>query len=168
MAIRLLLLIGVALASSGCATMQDISYRKSHRCRAYVNSIVTFNAPILNKHYTHGYREGYYDLSTGKRCKPPILPPHEYWKSCYQDCRGQEKIAEWYRGYEQGMIAAEKATGSHFHQIRPHGLCPPSAVGMATYDGPIGPEGVPAAPSETIPSPQTQPGAGLDTIFPVP
>jgi hypothetical protein len=154
MAIRIIIL-SIVLASSGCATIQDVYYCRSHKTRAFVGSYVTLNAPILNSDYTHGWRDGYYDFSTGRRCKPPVLPPHEYWKPCYQDYAGQRKIAEWYRGYQNGMIAAEKATGTSFHKIRPHGLEPQADLGMAGHEDVIGGEMVPTpAPTEVEPIPQ--------------
>lgn len=118
------------LPACGCASMQDFTYRQSHRAKAFCSSYWTWNAPILNCDYTDGWRTGYFDYSTGRRCKPPVLPPHKYWSSCYQSCKGQKEIAEWYRGYEAGMIEAEKRCGNCFHQIRPHGDC-------ETHEGPL-------------------------------
>ncbi|MBA4017515.1 MAG: hypothetical protein C0483_10115 [Pirellula sp.] len=112
----------------GCASTQDFCYRQSHKCDAYWKSISTGNAPMLNCHYKDGWREGYFDYSTGRRCKPPTLPPKKYWSSCYEGCEGQKAISEWYAGYQKGMIEAEKRCGNCWHEIRPRSDCLPPGV----------------------------------------
>jgi hypothetical protein len=36
------------------------------------------------------------------------MPPRCYWKHCYQNCEGRQKIDAWYQGYAHGAMAAEE------------------------------------------------------------
>lgn len=130
---RLMIISSIVVAFSGCASTQDFCYKHSHKCDAYWRSITTGNAPMFNCHYKDGWREGYFDYSTGRRCKPPTLPPKQYWSSCYQGCEGQKAISEWYAGYQKGMIEAEKVCGNCWHEIRPRTDCLPPGVGTSSF-----------------------------------
>jgi hypothetical protein len=117
---QLLTLISMMSLTMGCASMQDFHYKRSHELSAFCSSLTSKDVPCFDGDLKAGYRQGHFDLSTGRTCKPPTLPPKKYWAPCYQSCKGQQAIANWYRGYELGMIAAEKECGGCFHTIRPH------------------------------------------------
>ena len=130
---RFILLSALVLPLVGCASTQDFCYKQSHKCSAHWRSIVTGNSSVLNCDYSDGWREGYFDYSTGRRCKPPTLPPKKYWSTCYQGCEGQKKISEWYSGYQKGMIEAEKVCGNCWHEIRPRSDCLPPGMGTSSF-----------------------------------
>ncbi|MBL9090253.1 MAG: hypothetical protein JNL96_03460 [Planctomycetaceae bacterium] len=139
-----------AAATTGCASIQDFHYEQCHKFEAHWSSMTAPEVPFFDKDFKHGWRQGYYDFSTGRACKPPVLPPKEYWAPCYQSCHGQAQIAQWYAGYQKGMIAAEKKCGNCFHIVRPH--LEHGSPGLADLP-PLGPaytSDVSVPPTETI------------------
>jgi hypothetical protein len=170
----LTLLVSVQL---GCASIQDVQYKSTHCIKAHAASAFAPRCPHFNDDYKCGYAQGYYDYSLNRKCKPPTIPPKEYWKAKYESPRGQQQIEAWYRGYEMGMLASEQDCGNCWHRLHPRGLMncePPLAYPMnhsvpsedqhvvpnpSGSQRPIGPESIP------IPVPQVEEDLSL---FPPP
>lgn len=123
-----ILMFGV-LSTLGCASIQDVNYKASHCLQAHLASTFAPRCPHFNSDYKCGFSQGYYDYSMNRKCKPPTIPPKEYWKAKYENPRGQQQIEAWYRGYEMGMLASEQDCGNCWHRLHPHGLL--------TFDSPL-------------------------------
>lgn len=55
-----------------------------------------------------GFEDGFVDyLEAGGTGHAPPLPPRRYWKAKYQTPGGRRAVEDWFRGYEQGAIAAQ-------------------------------------------------------------
>lgn len=118
-------------SSIGCAVgagLQDAQYCIANKTRAEISWLTCNDWKQrwdLGSDYGCGYKQGYYDASTGRGCKLPAVPPPCYWSAKYQSCEGQQAIAAWYRGYQCGAAAAEGNGYPNFHAV-PVGPCSPS------------------------------------------
>ena len=107
---RVLLILCVAI--SGCAGTEDYQYRCLNRLRAvcaWREAPSPYADSCFASDFACGWREGYYEVSAGGSGEPPPVPPEEYWSTHYQNCEGQQAIEAWYRGYQEGAIAAEQS-----------------------------------------------------------
>lgn len=91
-------------AHSAWLEMSDCYQNVEHRCD-----------------FADGFRDGYRATAEmGDHCLPTV-PPRKYWKHCYQDCEGRQKIDAWYEGYSHGMLAANQDGVYHYQHIPYYG-----------------------------------------------
>jgi len=155
------LLLGLTLC--GCATIQDYHYNIVQRCRA--DSAYRENYGLwshCSHDYQDGWKQGYYDLSTGQCEELPATPPHKYWNPSYQSLEGRAAIEDWYSGWQDGATAAVQDGRPYFHpvvasptppvnQFNPHNFhCGPGAHDAL--------EGMPPAAPTHEPQPQVHVG----------
>lgn len=71
--------------------------------------------------FSGGFCDGYRATADrGDHCLP-MMPPRKYWKHCYENCEGRQKIDAWYEGYAHGMLAANQDGIYHYRQIPYYG-----------------------------------------------
>ena len=138
----LLGLCACALANSGCDVFVNIAHRavidplqyheptdellSCARMRIQANSAWhDFEREscdvAYSRHYARGFKTGFVEqLETGL-VEPPVLPPREYWKVCYETPEGHRDINDWFDGYRAGAIAAE-ASGHRQYIVIPVAL----------------------------------------------
>ncbi len=125
----LVLLAGSAVTGcSGFASMQDLHYSWTNKHRAssaWLSQTSGAQRRELGNDYAKGFKQGFYDASTGRGCKTPAVPPPCYWSTKYQCCEGQKCIQDWFRGYQCGVVASEGKGFPGFHDV-PVGPCAPT------------------------------------------
>jgi len=110
------LLLGLSLC--GCATFQDYHYNFVQHCRADSAFKASYGWWSSCSHdYQDGWKQGYYDLSTGQCEDLPAIPPHKYWNAHYQSLDGRAAVEEWYSGWQDGATAATQDGRPYFHQV---------------------------------------------------
>jgi hypothetical protein len=126
--------IAILLITPGCAAIQDWHYNEVNCLRtecAWIKCAGSVRCVICASDYGHGWKEGYFCVSTGGSGQPPTLPPKKYWCAKYQNSDGQQAIADWYAGFQDGVIMAERRGAGQYHYLHPHGLptgCPEQYV----------------------------------------
>ena len=123
-----LLVVSTATGCSGFASMQDLHYSWTNKHRAsaaWLSQTSSAQRRELGNDYAKGFKQGFYDASTGRGCKTPAVPPPCYWSTKYQSCDGQQCIQDWFRGYQCGVVAAEGKGFPGFHDV-PVGPCAPT------------------------------------------
>ncbi|MCE9606804.1 MAG: hypothetical protein K8U03_18105 [Planctomycetia bacterium] len=151
--------IGLVLLTTGCADFQELSIEQRNRNAAYCAwkrvrwEYQQQGVPYrIREHVGRGFQQGYYDVSMGSSGQIPLFPPNDYWGVKYQSAEGSAYIGAWFRGYQDGAIAAEKDGLASFNQI-PSSWAPPATpsdpTGALTRGEFDGDEIVPAVP--TIP-----------------
>lgn len=126
------LLLGLSLC--GCATMQDYHYNLVQRYRAstaYHESYGLWSE--CSRDYKDGWKQGYFDLSTGQCEEPPATPPHHYWNASFQSLEGQAAIADWYSGWQDGATAAVQDGRPYFHPVVASPTAPASNAGPPCF-----------------------------------
>lgn len=63
----------------------------------------------LIEHIGRGFQQGFVDVAGGSSGELPLFPPNTYWGPGYQNTRGNEMIAAWFRGYSDGAMAGEQS-----------------------------------------------------------
>jgi hypothetical protein len=194
-------MIAIVLAATGCAGFQELSIEQRNRNAAYCAwkrvrwEYQQQGVPYrIREHLGRGFQQGYYDVSMGGNGSVPLFPPNVYWGVKYQNEAGSAAIGAWFRGYQDGAIAAEKDGLASFNQI-PSSWAPPAQPGDPSgaltrdeFDGdqeivpavPVVPPAAipgPAMPMQTPPSelppllqpetPATPPAAALP-VLPLP
>lgn len=194
-------LIAIVLAATGCAGFQELSIEQRNRNAAYCAwkrvrwEYQQQGVPYrIREHLGRGFQQGYYDVAMGGNGSVPLFPPNVYWGVKYQNEAGSAAIGAWFRGYQDGAIAAEKDGLASFNQI-PSSWAPPAQPGDPSgaltrdeFDGDqeivpavpvVPPAGIPgpAMPMQTPPSelppllqPETPatPPAGTLPVLPLP
>jgi hypothetical protein len=155
------LLLGLSLC--GCATLQDYQYNLVQRCRA--DSAYKENYGLwshCSHDYQDGWKQGYYDLSTGQCEELPATPPHKYWHAKYQSQDGRAAIEDWYSGWQDGATAAVQHGRPYFHPIVASPTAPVNQYNAHNFHcGPGGDElleGMPPTPPTHEPQPQVHVG----------
>jgi hypothetical protein len=152
----------LAASLCGCATVQDYHYCLVQKYRA--DSAWKASYGILghacSSDYQDGWKQGYYDISTGQCEEPPAVPPHKYWNASYQSLEGKAAVEDWYSGWQDGATAAVQDGNSYFHPIPASPTVPQGPVGPHMFHGggdgaaplmDIGPEKLPpAAPTHDL------------------
>ncbi len=125
----LVLLAGSTVTGcSGFASMQDLHYSWTNKHRAssaWLCQTTSAQRRDLGNDYAKGFKQGFYDASTGRGCKTPAVPPPCYWSTKYQCCEGQKCIQDWFCGYQCGVVASEGKGFPSFHDV-PVGPCAPT------------------------------------------
>jgi hypothetical protein len=105
--------------------------------------------------YVRGFKRGFAEfLRTGAPAGPPPIPPHWYWKVCYETPEGHQAMEDWMAGFTQG-VAVARATGERALVAVPTSVPPPGVVTMpppAELSLPV----VEAAPAVELPPPQKE------------
>ncbi len=123
----------------GCAGVQDYHYSLVNEFRAYrawAGTVGKRDVPYLD-HFGAGWRKGYFDVSTGRCGKAPVIPPKTYWSACKQTNKGAAELEAWYQGYQQGAIAADVDGFGNWHRLPAHGLVGPLMNGMPIDGVPV-------------------------------
>lgn len=109
-----------SLALSGCASFQDKEYACAQRMRALKAWYFGDEGRVCgspSSHYAKGWRAGYRAILMGEDGQAPPVPPTMYWSHKYQNPNGEQKISEWFSGYERGVAAAIGTGRGEYHQI---------------------------------------------------
>lgn len=152
------MLIALVVWTTGCSGFQELSIEQRNRNAAYCAwkrvrwEYQQQGVPYrIREHLGRGYQQGYYDVAMGGNGQIPLFPPQTYWGVKYQNEEGSAAIGAWFRGYQDGAIAAEKDGLATFNQI-PSSWAPPPQPGDPSgaltrdeFDGDQ--EIVPAVPS---------------------
>ena len=160
MRVRLItILLGLSLG--GCATVQDYRYNLVQRYRAecaYKDSNGVVSG--CSRDYQDGWKQGYFDLSTGQCEEPPATPPHKYWNASYQSLEGRAIIEDWYSGWQDGATAAVQDGRPYFHPIIASPTAPAADHGHSFHSGADagGVEVMPPAPPVQAIQPQVHIG----------
>ena len=181
----LILTLGLALTASGCAEFQELSIAQRNRKAAsgawktarwdYWQQGVPHK---LREHIGRGFEQGYYDVASGGNGQVPLFPPNYYWGTRYQSPEGSAYIGAWFRGYQDGAMAAERDGLAMYNQI-PTSWAPvmngsanntsgfPGLPPGAPYEGEVVPP-IPAAdvPAPIIPVVPPPPGTTLLPVVP--
>jgi len=128
-------MIAIVLAATGCSGFQEMSIEQRNRNAAYCAwkrvrwEYQQQGVPYrVREHVGRGFQQGYYDVSMGGNGQVPLFPPTTYWGVKYQNEEGTAAIGAWFRGYQDGAIAAEKDGLATFNQI-PSSWAPPPQPG---------------------------------------
>lgn len=135
-----------------------------------------------NWHVRKGFMDGYKETaengpsSSSGHCQNeqclPLMPPRCYWKHCYQNCEGRQKIDAWYQGYAHGAMAASQDGAYEFSVIPTYGLHngthQPGASHTSSLEEDLiyeehdqlvpEPDRVPSNSEDLLPSPETYDG----------
>jgi len=136
MRVRLLtLLLGCALC--GCAGMQDYHYClvQKHRADAAYKATYGHLGNRCSRDYKDGWKQGYFDISTGQCDDPPAVPPCKYWEPRYQSLDGKAAIEDWYSGWQDGATAAVQDGNAYFHEIATSPTVPQGPHGPGIFHG---------------------------------
>ncbi|MEO8495438.1 MAG: hypothetical protein ABI614_10225 [Planctomycetota bacterium] len=154
-------LLIACLTISGCSGFKAFEYHVSQTKRVK-DAWKTSGLADAGADYKDGWQTGYYDLSMGSDGQVPPVPPKKYWNSKYQNPVGQQLISDWYAGYQDGVIAAERVGEFEWQLVPSSGVAAlPSAtiVDYPThYSSPHGGENELPDPHPSVPSANTDPG----------
>jgi|GEM_PF-6715057 len=130
---KLLVLVGLGCTVlSGCASCKDYQYELVQSCHAnwgWYQVGKKCNGSPYPKHYRAGWKAGYKDVALGGCGLLPPVPPEKYWKARYENCEGQQRVAAWFQGFQQGAIAAEQRCEKTWHPVPTSGLVALPQVG---------------------------------------
>ncbi|MBA4018753.1 MAG: hypothetical protein C0483_16420 [Pirellula sp.] len=119
---------GLALAATllacGCAEFQDLSISaRNHKAAAGAWKQARWDywrqgvPHKVREHLGRGFEQGYYDVASGSNGAIPLFPPNYYWGTRYQTPEGTAYIGAWFRGYQDGAMAAERDGLALYNQI---------------------------------------------------
>ena len=120
--IRIVMACSLLLAC-GCVALpigQDARYRYVNRkraCQAWKQCYSTEKRRCLGKDFEDGFKTGYFDTATGLDCRVPPVAPSKYWTAKYQNCEGQAAVQSWFRGYQNGIVAAQACALDQFNTV---------------------------------------------------
>jgi hypothetical protein len=125
---RALAAITILVVLPGCAAIQDWHYDTVNCLRSECAWATCTKNPvriICASDYGRGWKEGYLCVTRGGTGHMPSLPPRRYWSPKYQTPRGQQAIASWNAGFQDGVIAAERRGAGLYHYVHPNGIPQP-------------------------------------------
>ena len=131
-----LIMAASVLCCTGCAAVQDAHYNSVNRSRArwaWWNDPDIEGSRLLPSDFGAGYREGWYDVASGKDGRPPAVAPRWYWMPWYQTPSGAQSIQQWYSGYYAGAMQAERGGVREFNNIPSHGTGAHALGGVPGY-----------------------------------
>ncbi|MEM8736370.1 MAG: hypothetical protein AAGG44_19230 [Planctomycetota bacterium] len=140
------------LVSAGCnciATKQDWHYKFANWRRAVSAFDCCYSAEAqkcLSSDFESGFKAGFVDTSIGKDCRVPPVPPPKYWAAKYQCPSGQCAIQDWFRGYQNGIVAAQSKGYPEFNEVPVSSSAPilnKTACGMCQSCDPCGCQSAP-------------------------
>ncbi|MGC3968312.1 MAG: hypothetical protein QM775_13345 [Pirellulales bacterium] len=179
----LLATLAAIMLVCGCAEFQELSIAARNRKAAagawkqarwdYWRQGVPHK---IREHVGRGFEQGYFDVAAGGNGQIPLFPPQYYWGVKYQTQEGSAYIGAWFRGYQDGAMAAERDGFAMYNQIptswspgtqatvdRPLNEVPGMTPGMP--DGEIVPPVPPVHPGPVVP---LQPQSELPEATPQP
>jgi hypothetical protein len=163
------LVIVMLIASHGCSGFSDLSISARNRSAAYkawkTAKWTYWDQGVgctMREHIGRGFQQGYYDVANGGDGQLPLFPPGYYWGPEYQNPRGNEYVAAWFRGYTDGAQAAEQAGIGGYHSL-PTSWAPPYASDPDSPDGGYSPYRAPSG----INAPNA-PGGGTPPVEGIP
>jgi len=129
-----MLFVGMLLLTSvaGCATVRNVGTASVMRLRverAWLHSSIVAKSSAHPRHFTRGWKKGYYSVANGGDGVLPAVPPKHYWSVLYQSAKGRDQVAAWFDGYGQGAADAEADGVKSLNEI-------PTAWELAAGDGP--------------------------------
>jgi len=135
-----LICLAVVIAASGCTHMQEMQNNSVLQARAALAWKAAADVPrhgFHARHFSRGWKRGYFDVSRGSDGRPPLIPPKAYWSFKYQNPAGEEVVQTWYAGYQQGAATA-MAAGVRERNFVPNGVdagyVPPIAVDASAHE----------------------------------
>jgi len=124
-AVSALAIVGTALLSHGCGSLEQsagvrstrsVQSRNDHAERVRIlrwadavwdDLVVSSDNRKFSRDYESGFKEGFAEyLSQGGTEEPSPVPPARYDKSRYQTPRGCAAIEDWFAGYRHGASVA--------------------------------------------------------------
>ena len=128
--IQYVLLAMTGLWLSGCyACMDEIMQAEmtfKNQCRsqwAWCKAHDCYEDVDHKFHFARGFKQGYLAAAQGGAdvCIP-TTPPRMYWKSCYQNCKGRDKINAWFEGYAHGILVAAQDGAANYNSMPTMGM----------------------------------------------
>jgi hypothetical protein len=110
------LLLAIAVTHCGCYSITDrinSSAMDMRDCWDAHTAWLAYRGEYVGcadylHYFGEGFRAGYRAVAEGGEGCPPALPPRKYWSVCYQNETGRLKILNWYNGYSQGALVAQR------------------------------------------------------------
>jgi hypothetical protein len=141
---------------SGCASVDDWHFRNVNRLRAKVAWLDTKSQlpeDRIDVHFGRGFKDGYFDVSTGASNTLPAVPPNRYWAARYQTAEGRCCVENYFAGWQCGANAANGDHRPHLNNIPAkvcqEASCPPMGSYMQyETQHPLAAEAKPPAQSE--------------------
>jgi hypothetical protein len=151
----------ILLILPGCASLQDWEYDTVNSVRTEYAWARTVKNPlriVYAADYGSGWKAGYLCVTTGGAGHAPTVPPNKYWSPWYQTPTGRQAVADWYAGFQDGVISAERCGAGRYHYVGPEAITSNyiggPAPGLPPQDlvpGSIEPAPTAAPPSELPP-----------------
>ena len=88
----------------------------------------------LREHLGRGFQQGFSDVAGGASGELPLFPPNTYWGPGYQNARGNEMIAAWFRGYTDGAMAGEQSGLTRYVTLPTSSAAPMPKSGGTSVD----------------------------------
>lgn len=109
----------------GCANLHDVRYELSQKSRT-LSAWRSFpdcakdnqNYP---KDYERGWKDGFYDVTTGGTGCPPVVAPRCYWEPSQILDHCDNRRNAYYSGFQDGAAHASQFPDTH--HLRPWGSC---------------------------------------------
>lgn len=122
-------MIGISFGLSGCYACLDEIHETEramlNRCRshwAWWRVDNCYGDVDHGSHFAKGFRDGYAATAEGGDVCVPSIPPRQYWKPCYQNGKGREKINAWFEGYAHGILVASQDGAANYSEIPTMGV----------------------------------------------
>ena len=96
-------------AFSGCASVEDWHFRNVNRFRskvAWSDAKSQLPEDRVDSDFARGWKDGYFDVSTGASNTLPAVPPHRYWSARFQSPEGRCRVENYFSGWQCGANAA--------------------------------------------------------------
>jgi hypothetical protein len=121
----------------------------------------------LREHIGRGFQQGYIDVVGGGSGDLPLFAPKNYWGPGYQNPRGSEMIAAWFRGYQDGAMAGEMSGLQRYVLLPTSSAAPMPGAVHTPSDQPVE---TPAAPLDYLPEsvPSNPPPPPVPRMEPLP
>jgi hypothetical protein len=110
----------ILLIVPGCAAIQDWQYKSANSLRSECAWARCAKNPlwiVCPSDYGTGWKRGYACVAMGGSGHVPTLPPKKYWSPMYLSANGQQAVAAWNAGFQDGAVAALHAGAGQFHYL---------------------------------------------------
>lgn len=161
------LIAWLVVPMAGCASLYDAHYEHTQRSRtraAWRSQSDSARQHRYPRDYALGWKDGFYDVTTGGKGCPPVVAPERYWKPAQilDDCDNRRNA--YYDGFQDGVAYALQFPDTHHVKLWSScecplptceqccsslANCPTGSCGFSVYtDGEMIPAGVPASAIE--------------------